>query len=630
MKISINPSSIKTKVMMVNAIIIIAISIALSSMSYFEAEKMTIDTLTSEFTATTKDKKAIAEIFLKEKSSQLMAIKTIPDNRSYVSELMATLARAGGFTAAFIVYPDKSHIFSDGWYAPADFSFDQREWYSQALADDKIHISNPYISASNGKLTITISKRLNTPSGVHVLAGDVGMDELITNMKKSSIRGNGIVYLLKKNGDVIYYPDQNIKNITEASPELTPEKIHEVTLNSNLVKITRKNGTSAFVFMEPIDNTDWVVGVSTSTETILNPLFDFLVTLIVIALIATVVAMIVNKFVLDRAMSGVTRLRDAMKNIASGDADLTHRVIVKGKDEIAEVANYFNQFVTSLQELILSLKTSTNNLINDIGTASQKTQELALGSVQIKDASSSNAATLEEISVSIASISDGATETDQMIQGTNIHLDRSVQNVDQLAGNMNDITRVINELHHIIQTLEEKSGDISKITGIIGDIADQTNLLALNASIEAARAGEYGRGFAVVADEVRKLAERTVSATVEINDTIEAVKSETVKASNDMEKTVSVVSEGQKISVKIKESIDCIRDAMMEVTRKMTEVSHSTTEQKDAGLLIAQSTEEINRQIEQNDFSIQEINTRLKDSQQVSLSIKGDFDRFKA
>lgn len=63
-------------------------------MSYFEAEKMTIDTLTSEFTATTKDKKAIAEIFLKEKSSQLMAIKTIPDNRSYVSELMATLARS--------------------------------------------------------------------------------------------------------------------------------------------------------------------------------------------------------------------------------------------------------------------------------------------------------------------------------------------------------------------------------------------------------------------------------------------------------------------------------------------------------------------------------------------------------
>ena len=58
MKISINPSSIKTKVMMVNAIIIIAISIALSSMSYFEAEKMTIETLTSEFTATTKDKKA--------------------------------------------------------------------------------------------------------------------------------------------------------------------------------------------------------------------------------------------------------------------------------------------------------------------------------------------------------------------------------------------------------------------------------------------------------------------------------------------------------------------------------------------------------------------------------------------
>ncbi len=76
-------------------------------------------------------------------------------------------------------------------------------------------------------------------------------------------------------------------------------------------------------------------------------------------------------------------------------------------------------------------------------------------------------------------------------------------------------------------SLGEKSHEIGRILDVIDDLADQTNLLALNAAIEAARAGEHGRGFAVVASEVRKLAERSMTATKDIQGIIGEIQSET-------------------------------------------------------------------------------------------------------
>ena len=93
--------------------------------------------------------------------------------------------------------------------------------------------------------------------------------------------------------------------------------------------------------------------------------------------------------------------------------------------------------------------------------------------------------------------------------------------------------------------------------------------------------------------------------------------------------TIVAVDDGRDRTGKIKENIDFIHSTMNELVRKMTEVSLSTNEQKDAGLLIAQSTEEINRQIEQNDFSIQEINVKLSASYQACDQIKRNFDKFK-
>src|SRR5690606_35003127 len=152
------------------------------------------------------------------------------------------------------------------------------------------------------------------------------------------------------------------------------------------------------------------------------------------------------------------------------------------------------------------------------------------------------------LTVSVAHISDAADQTQRNSEGVAEKCRDGESRVMSAAGSMQRIASAVGEASEKIRGLEERALQINSVAASIKEIAEQTNLLALNAAIEAARAGEQGRGFSVVADEVRKLAERTSSATVEIEEMVGVVQRETSESTVTMGHILPMVTEGTELA----------------------------------------------------------------------------------
>jgi twitching motility protein PilJ len=118
----------------------------------------------------------------------------------------------------------------------------------------------------------------------------------------------------------------------------------------------------------------------------------------------------------------------------------------------------------------------------------------------------------------------------------------------QLKADVTNASELESNLAEKLEHMSTEAEQVKQILVVISDIADQTNLLALNAAIEAARAGEHGRGFAVVADEVQRLAERSASATKQIETLVKTIQTDTNEAVISMEQTTSEVVRGANLS----------------------------------------------------------------------------------
>jgi twitching motility protein PilJ len=288
----------------------------------------------------------------------------------------------------------------------------------------------------------------------------------------------------------------------------------------------------------------------------------------------------------ERNQHAIMRLLNEIGELADGNLTVTASVT---EDFTGAIADSINHSIDQLRDLVATINLSAE----EVATAVEDTQTTAR---QLERASEHQAQQISEASMAISDmaqsidrVSANAYESAKVAERSVTIANNGNEVVHNTIHGMDNIREQIQDTAKRIKRLGESSQEIGDIVSLIDDIADQTNILALNAAIQASMAGEAGRGFAVVADEVQRLAERSSSATRQIETLVRAIQADTNEAVISMEQTTAEVVRGARlaqdagvaleeiegVSQNLAELIQRISNAAQQQTSSAGQISHT-------------------------------------------------------
>ncbi|OYY93221.1 MAG: hypothetical protein B7Y41_12925 [Hydrogenophilales bacterium 28-61-23] len=351
----------------------------------------------------------------------------------------------------------------------------------------------------------------------------------------------------------------------------------------------------------------------------LNTLLILLATMIAFGLFA--------RFVFGRIVKPLGDLASTAQKIRDS-GNLTLRVPNTSDNEIGRGVQAFNALLDNLQAIVREVLGDSEQIHHYGRSLSSAARETADASEKQSQAASGMAAAMEELSVSIDSMSEHAQTATRASTDSGQLAGEGVNVVGQAAREIQRIAESVQTSSHTIQVLGGKTEEITRIVSVIRDIADQTNLLALNAAIEAARAGEQGRGFAVVADEVRKLAERTAKSTGEISAMIDDIQQGAQEAVQAMEEGVKRVDIGVERAGLAGASVQRISSVAHEAAKAVSDITNALREQGAAGRDIARNVEQVAQMSEHLHVTANQSADQAHSLAQLAESLKSSVSRF--
>lgn len=309
--------------------------------------------------------------------------------------------------------------------------------------------------------------------------------------------------------------------------------------------------------------------------------------------------------------------------------NLSLRVNVNAKNEIGELAGWFNKHIQNLKKVVGDVHSMTDQVnasANDIAAA---VEEQAAITSQQSASLSEITATMEELSVSSSQIADNANAVAHTSKSTLDESERGVAALNQLRTKMEEITSDNNRNIAEILELDRKSKEIGKIMSIINDIADQTKMIAFNAAIEAASSGEAGKRFGVVAVEIRRLADNVTESTGEIESKIEEIQKSINRLVIASENGSKVINEGtQAANTTLGELTSIVEGAKLAAESAM-QISLSTQQQKTASNQVLKALTEIDQGLHQSSASIRQTSTATHTLTDMSDVLKKKLGVFK-
>lgn len=475
---------------------------------------------------------------------------------------------------------------------PEYFGFDfatseQTKEFMPILNDSDLKIAqNPQPNGAEGKMFQYISvARMDKKGIVQVgvtpnrLTEAIESNSIANVLKTFTVGKDGYVFAVsKKNNKVVAHKNEGL--IGKASSEIcTDEKI----FRSGAAKFAKIDGENTYCYSG--ENDDYIIIAAIPKSEVYSGRAALLIVFVLAILIMLgVIIALINSVMQNIIIKGINEILNKMKVISGGDLDVT--VDVNTCPEYTTLSRGINAMLSNIRENMsetFKLNEEQKRLFNKIGVisadVSSRSADMKEIASKLSAGSSTQAATVEEISASVVSISQQIKDSADAAKNAKNICDETTANLDKGA-------QKLKELEKAMAKIQESSTKIGKIVKTIEDISFQTNILALNAAVEAASAGEHGKGFAVVADEVRTLATKSADA---VNGTTVLI-----------EETMNAVSDGANIANETAQQLKAMIEGVSESNKLIDNISEVSEKQAEAFTEISDSINQIAQVAQQN------------------------------
>ncbi|NQZ51476.1 MAG: methyl-accepting chemotaxis protein [Moritella sp.] len=468
-----------------------------------------------------------------------------------------------------------------------------RDWYTLAQQKRSTVVTAMYKDALTKQLLISIAAPFYKNGQLEgVLLADIELG-VLNEMVRASAFANAVTSLHDNQGTTIASTEQ-IRNPGQSklADEMGYTQLQQEILSKDEgVTNFTVNGADKVSYFESIkldDSMSWHLVITIDQSAHYATVQELLEESVLSALLLILVASAIVYAALNRLYRPILALKATIVDLAQGNAELTQRLTVNSNDDLGQIAEAVNRFVSNLQEMMLEISQSTDHI--SAGIEQLRTQTEHNNTVLIDHASETDqvVVAITEMSSTAESVAQNAAQSATFTQQS---ADEARKSKTVVEGAVHGVADLVNEVEAMalnIQTMNEDTDRISTVLSVIGEIADQTNLLALNAAIEAARAGEQGRGFAVVADEVRTLAARTQQSTSEINEMLTRLRNGADMVVRAMDITKASCQQTAETTASVNDNLDSMTDSVMQINDLGIQIATAAEEQSSV-------TEEINR-----------------------------------
>ena len=543
-------------------------------------------------------------------------------NESHDELLNVYMGTANG---GFIQHPAETI----GGYDPR-----KRPWYQQGMANpDESGITDAYQGQTGGPM-VSVLHSVKDSYGqiVGVQSMDVSLSTLTDILKAIKLGESGYLVLVDNNGVVLAdakSPGNNFKQMGQIDSPLYKDLAAELRSGTSSNFTTEHLNENVQVTTYFSKKLNWhFVGIINTSE-IRKPALSMSLLIFVLAGIMAALFILWGVYQSKRLVAPILVVSQGLKDIANGEGDLTQRLRITSNDETGELAQWFNQFLDSIQTLVQDIKRDSELLAD-------KSHDIGNSVNYIKDASHEQQQAIEDSSGATSEMASNSQEvasncgnTLEMVSKAETSAKEGTQIIGAMVSEVSKLSNTISESASAMKELESESSNITQILSVIRGIAEQTNLLALNAAIEAARAGEQGRGFAVVADEVRTLAKSSHDATEEIdtmlNNLIDKTRFVSAKMSTSLEQSEQATSQ----STQANQSFEEINAEVAEIRARLDEIARSAESQQHSSHHIDKNIGEIGNSVTSIAKSSDTLAHNAEELMQLSAALKGLVGKFR-